>query len=108
MSNGILDSLALDLATRVIIGASSRLRQAAFGPAQESALRGLLGESIRVILETVTRSGELARDEDYLATLRTRLVNFFSNQEAVEALISFAINSNEPLPVGKVHAEELG
>jgi hypothetical protein len=102
MPSGTLDALALDLATKVIGGTANRLREAAFGPAQEVALRGLLGESIRAMLEALTRSGELAGDDDYLASLRTRLVNFFSNEEVADALISFAIDSNEPLPVARL------
>src|SRR5215213_9633834 len=102
MPDVIFGPLALDLATTVMSGAAIRLGEAAFGPAQERALKGLLGESIRTMLEALTRSGELAEDDDYLAKLRTRLSNFYSDQEVAEALISFAIDSNEPLRVGRL------
>src|SRR5215212_8448713 len=76
-----LGALAAELANAAALAAAGRLREAAFGPAQKRKLKVLLGESVRVMLERLTRSGELAGDSDYVADLRVRLTNFFSVEE---------------------------
>jgi hypothetical protein len=101
MASTVLGGLATDLASTTALAAAERLREAAFGPAQERKLKELLGESIRVMLEQLTRSGELASDSDYVATLRIRLTNFLSVGEVASALVSVAIDS-KPLPVERL------
>ena len=101
MASTVLGGLATDLASTTALAAAGRLREAAFGPAQERKLKELLGESIRVMLEQLTRSGELASDSDYVATLRIRLTNFLSVGEVASALVSVAIDS-KPLPVERL------
>lgn len=101
MSSSAFGTLAPELAKLVVQSAAVRLREASFGPAQQVVLRGLLGESIRVLLDEMTRSGELAADEDYLSSLRTRLVNYLSVPEVAEALVSLAIDSRT-LPMARL------
>src|SRR4051794_8812483 len=101
MASTVLGGLATDLASATALAAAGRLREAAFGPAQERKLKELLGESIRVMLEQLTRSGELASDSDYVATLRIRLTNFLSVGEVASALVSVALDS-KPLPVERL------
>jgi hypothetical protein len=96
-----LGILATDLANAAALAAAGRLSEAAFAPAQERKLKELLGESLRVMLERLTRSGELAGDSDYVADLRIRLTNFFSVGEVAEALVAVAVDS-EPLLVGRL------
>ena len=101
MASTALGVLATDLANTAVLAAAGRMREAAFGPAQERKLKELLGESIRAMLDRLTRSGELAGDSDYVTDLRIRLTNFFSVGEVAEALIAVAVDS-EPLPVGRL------
>lgn len=101
MASTALGILATDLANAAALAAAGRLSEAAFAPAQERKLKELLGESLRVMLERLTRSGELAGDSDYVADLRIRLTNFFSVGEVAEALVAVAVDS-EPLPVGRL------
>src|SRR5215203_1453033 len=101
MASTALGALAAELANAAALAAAGRLREAAFGPAQKRKLKELLGESVRVMLERLTRSGELAGDSDYVADLRIRLTNFFSVGEVAEALVAVAVDS-EPLPVGRL------
>ena len=101
MASVTVGALATDLASATILKAAGRLGEATFGPAQKRELKGLLGESIRVLLDGLTRSGELAEDPDYASGLRVRLSNFFSVEEVANALVSVAVDS-EPLPVGRL------
>ncbi|QIN84651.1 hypothetical protein GBA63_19840 [Rubrobacter tropicus] len=101
MASVTLGALATDLANVAASKAAGRLAEAAFGPAQERELKALLGESIRALLDGLTRSGELAEDPDYVSGLRTKLSNFFSSEEVAYALVSVAVDS-EPLPVGRL------
>src|SRR5215211_7463707 len=101
MASTALGALAAELANAAALAAAGRLREAAFGPAQKRKLKVLLGESVRVMLEWLTRSGELAGDSDYVADLRVRLTNFFSVEEVAKALVAVAVDS-EPLPVGRL------
>lgn len=96
-----LGGLATDLASATIMKAVGRLAGAAFGPSQKRELESLLGESIRVLLDRLTRSGELAEDPDHVADLRVGLSNFFATEEVANALVSVAVDS-EPLPVGRL------
>ncbi len=101
MASVALGALATDLANATMLKAAGRLSEAAFGPAQKRELKGLLGESIRVLLDGLTRSGELADDPDYVSGLRVRLSNFFAVDEVANALVSVAVDS-EPLPVDRL------
>lgn len=77
------------------------MREAAFGLAQERKLKELLGESVRLMLDGLTRSEELADDADYTAYLRIRLTNIFSVDEVAGALVSVGVDFR-PVPVGKL------
>ncbi len=101
MGSAALAALATDLANATMLKAAGRLGEAAFGPAQKRELKGLLGESIRVLLDRLTRSGELVEDPDYGSDLRVSLSNFFAVEEVAGALVSVAVDS-EPLPVGRL------
>jgi hypothetical protein len=101
MASAVLGALATDLANAAVLRAGGRLREAAFGPAQQRKLKELLGESIRVMLDELTRSGELADDADYVADLRIRLTNFFSVEEVAGALVAVAVDY-EPLPLERL------